>query len=173
MRHRRYISRILSLESMVTTTNESEKIWQQRLQVGLGIATGARGSLVRCSSQSSSDWKWAQWELHQLYYRVQRQEKECAAVQNEEEDGMASNEALRQQLQDVQALHQAYLEYEALATATTTRTNTSTLQEEYDALMREKEVLQGELQSVQEKLHAVQSQYHLLQQCLQDLKQAP
>jgi predicted nucleic acid-binding Zn-ribbon protein len=147
----------------------------QRLQVGLGIATGARSSLWRCqtSSWSVTDVRLAQLELQRLYGRVERQEQECRAAAMVEEEELPSNEGLRRQLQEVQALHHTYLEYEALATASTTRTNTAKLQEEYDQLRREKEALQGELQSVQEKLHIVQAQYHLLQQCLQDLKQEP
>jgi chromosome segregation ATPase len=159
-----------------TTTGGTEAdMLQQRLQVGLGIATGARGSLLRGQTTLSvTDVRLAQLELQQLYYRVERQEQEChTAAAAVEDDVVSSNEALRRQLQEVQALHHAYLEYEALAAASMTRTNTATLHAEYDQLLREKEGLQGELQSVQEKLRMVQTQYHLLQQCLQDLKQEP
>jgi FtsZ-binding cell division protein ZapB len=159
---------------------ESE-ILQQRLQVGLGIASGTRGSLHKCQTsllQGSShtalaDVRLAQLELNHLYHRVKRQEKECSAIAMEEDEPLSSNEGLRRQLHEVQAIHQAYLEYEALATDSTTRTSTATLQDEYDQLMREKEALQRQLHGVQEKLYTVQSQYHLLQQCLQDLKQEP
>jgi hypothetical protein len=169
---------------------KEQQLILHRLQIGLGITNGARGSLQKCTGglyqknpQVVMDLKLQQLEMIKLLLVAQRQEQE---IQNDvlpvPQD--ASIRDLYQQWQSAQLIHDGYVEYEAMATivnhpshrevsANPTTLSSTSIQELNDQIQecrRQKQVLTQKMSTLDRALQIRQSQYHVLQSCLEDLK---
>lgn len=185
-----------SKESLLTTD-----LLQHRLNTGLGIAGGARGSLTKCAVQllssgnndlttnnnSSSkaatlvtDFRLQQIEMTKLVLTVQRNELELKSIMEEEETAVTSTnsdgdiKSLRNELHLQRQVQSCLEEYEALAKLTVARHAVSEhkLQQDIKKIEVAHAAALTDLQAAAAACMIRQSQFHLLQQCLQDLKQS-
>lgn len=166
----------------------SETILQRRLDAGLAIAGGARGSLTKALQQQPNtstptrqqNAALLHLEMTKLALIIQRNERLLAekdtdgTVHPQEDSPMISLQDMRKELEHAKAQHECWQTYEGLAAAIVQKHVFSEAQLNADIAKidlqytRAKEQLVGLRTTVQARA----SQCHLLQQCVQDLQQS-
>ena len=160
------------------------EILQHRLNAGLGIAGGARGSFARYASQilhktnenptttdPKMDLELLQLEMTKLYLIIQRNKVELEILEKESFPE-TSNEDLRNELAHLQEVRSCLQEYEALAKLTVARHVVSEHQLNLDLkeIEQKTENVTNELQKATLAAKIRASQFHLVQTSIQDLK---
>lgn len=166
-------------DSLLTT-----ELLQHRLNAGLGIAGGSRGSLTKCAAlalagsaeAAGHELQLQQLEMMKLVLTVERNQQEIEQLKNQPTASADSKTVteLRNELDLVQRVKSCLEEYEALAKLTVHSHAVSEhhLQSELKSIQEKHEKAVEDLQKAEAECRIRQGQFHLLQQCLQDLKQS-
>lgn len=161
---------------MVPQQPLSEQILQRRLDAGLAIAGGSRGSLTKALTTPSSA-PLLHLEMTKLALIIQRNEsllQKCREESNVDSTMNDSMQDQRNKLETAKAQFDCWQTYEGLATAIMQKHVISEAQLNFD--IAEIDMEYTKTKEKLEKARATAStraaQCHLLQQCVQDLKQS-
>lgn len=156
----------------------SEIVLQRRLDAGLAIAGGARGSLTKAMmNAASSSAPLLHLEMTKLALIIQRNERllqQQNPLQSEETTEAASLKEMRSALETAKAQHECWQTYEGLAKAIVEKhvISEAQLNEDIDMIDEQHELAKEQLATLKTTVKARVSQCHLLQQCVQDLQQS-
>jgi hypothetical protein len=187
--------------SAVSLVVLSEPLLQRRLDAGLAIAGGARGSLTRAlhgynnattttTSSASAPAQLLRLEMTKLALILQRNElmlEKCRQAEEEQVQAAAAATAttgssstnnditsMRQRLSTARTVHSCWQNYEGLATAILQKhvVSESRLLSELQMVESQYATTQQQLQKAQITAKTRAAQCHLLQRCVLDLQQS-